>query len=60
VSLRVYDIIGKELELLVDEKQSAGVYEFEFDSQNLSSGIYFYTLFIDDILIDTKKMILIK
>jgi photosystem II stability/assembly factor-like uncharacterized protein len=56
----VFDITGKEIATLVNKKQNAGTYEIQFDGSNLSSGIYFYTLFVDGIRIDTKKAILIK
>jgi photosystem II stability/assembly factor-like uncharacterized protein len=59
VTLKVYDILGNEIETLVNEEQSAGVYEIEFDASKLSSGIYFYQLKAGN-YINTKKMILIK
>jgi hypothetical protein len=59
VSLIVYDILGKEVETLVNEKQSPGVYEVTFNAGNLSSGIYFYTLISGDFKA-TKRFVLIK
>jgi len=59
VSLKVYDILGKEIAILVNEKKQPGVYEIEFDAGEFSSGIYFYILTAGK-FIDTKKMILIK
>jgi hypothetical protein len=56
----VYNITGREIKILVNEKKSQGNYEVKFDGTNLSSGIYFYTLFVDGVRIDSKKMILIK
>ncbi|HMS35387.1 MAG TPA: T9SS type A sorting domain-containing protein [Ignavibacteria bacterium] len=44
VSLKVYDILGKEVKTLVNEIKPAGVYKVEFDGSNLSSGIYFYKI----------------
>ena len=44
VSLKVFDVLGKEVSTLVDEMKAAGSYEVEFDASRLSSGIYFYTL----------------
>ena len=44
VTLRVYDVLGKEVATLVNEEKSAGSYEFQFDGSELSSGIYFYKL----------------
>jgi len=67
VTLKVYDILGNEVTSLVNEEKSAGVYEVEFDSNGLTSGIYFYRLQAGDpstgsgqSFIDVKKMILLK
>jgi photosystem II stability/assembly factor-like uncharacterized protein len=60
VLLKIYDISGKEINTLVNKKQSAGTYEVKFDGSNLSSGIYFYSLFIEGMIVDTKKLILLK
>lgn len=60
VTLRVYDILGKEITTLVNEKRNPGNYEVKFDAGNLSSGIYFYSLIINGNIIDTKKFMLLK
>ncbi len=60
VTLKVFDLQGKEVQMLVNKKQSAGSYSAEFNGVNLSSGIYFYTLFLNGATVDTKKMLLIK
>ncbi len=44
VSLRVYDMLGREVRSLVNDRQSAGAYSYRFDASNLASGIYFYVL----------------
>ncbi len=59
VSLKVYDILGNEVFVLVNEKQNAGSYEVGFDGSNLSSGVYFYRLQTSNFS-ETKKMTLIK
>ncbi|MBK7106509.1 MAG: CotH kinase family protein [Ignavibacteriae bacterium] len=59
VSLIIYDILGKVVEVLVNEKQNTGNYKVEFNGENLSSGIYFYTLKCGN-YIQSKKMILLK
>jgi len=59
VSLIVYDLIGTEVDVLVNENQSAGNYEVLFDASNLSSGVYFYKLQTENINI-VKKLTLIK
>jgi hypothetical protein len=58
-SLKVYDVLGKEVETLVNERQSPGTYEVRFDGSNMPSGIYFYTLRSGDFT-DTKRMLMIK
>lgn len=58
-TLKVYDVLGKEVATLVDENKSAGSYEVEFDASNLSSGLYLCKLQAGD-FVSTKKMILIK
>jgi 5-hydroxyisourate hydrolase-like protein (transthyretin family) len=66
VTLKVYDVLGNEVATLVNEEQTAGEYEVEFNTsssfrlvRNLTSGIYFYQLKAGD-YIQTKKMILLK
>ncbi|MDP1675287.1 MAG: T9SS type A sorting domain-containing protein [Bacteroidota bacterium] len=59
VSLKVYDIFGKEVTTLVNEVKEAGYYSAMFDASKLSSGIYFAQL-ISDVNIQHKKMQLIK
>jgi photosystem II stability/assembly factor-like uncharacterized protein len=59
VKFMVYDILGKQVELLVDEKLSTGSYEYTFNASRLSSGVYFYTLRTDKAVL-TKKMLLTK
>ncbi len=59
VTLKVFDLQGREIQTLVNRKQSTGHYSAEFNAANLSSGIYFYTLQTEDYK-ETKKMILVK
>jgi photosystem II stability/assembly factor-like uncharacterized protein len=59
VSLKVFNIVGKEVAALVNGYQKAGLYNISFDAHYLPSGIYFYTLKSDNFT-DTKKLILIK
>lgn len=59
VRLSVYDLMGKEVAVLVDGIQRAGNHEVQFDGANLASGIYFYKLqFADQVI--TRKMTLIN
>jgi len=59
ITLRVYDVLGKEVDVLVNETKPPGNYDVEFSGKNLTSGIYFYKLKAGD-FVDTKKLILIK
>jgi len=59
VSLKVYDVLGKEVKTLVNEIKPAGIYKVEFDGSSLSSGIYFYKIETYG-FIATKKMVLLK
>lgn len=64
VLLKVYDVLGNEVAVLVNEEKSAGNYEVEFsalggNSFTLPSGIYFYTLYAGS-FVQTKKMILLR
>lgn len=59
VVLKVYDILGKEVVELLNDKLKSGTYEVVFNSDNLSSGIYFYRLRVNDAS-KTRKMILLR
>jgi hypothetical protein len=59
VTLKVYNILGREVATLVDEEKPAGRYELEFDGSQLSSGVYFYKLISGGLNI-TRKMLLLK
>lgn len=59
VSIRICDILGREIATIVNEEKSAGKYSVLFNGNNLSSGIYFYQLIADDIIL-TKKFVFIK
>ena len=59
VSLKVYDIQGREVQTLVNERLQPGKYETSFDGSGLNSGVYFYRLTTDGFS-ETKRMILLK
>jgi lysophospholipase L1-like esterase len=59
VKLIVYDVLGREVTTLVNEAQTAGNYEVNFNGNGLSSGIYFYQIKAGN-FVQTKKMILVK
>ena len=58
-TLKVYDVLGKKVVILVDEYKSAGSYEVEFYGSKLPSGVYFYQLKAGEFL-SMKKMLLLK
>lgn len=59
VKITVFDITGKEVTRLVQQKLNAGKYSVDFEAENLASGIYFYSITAGD-FVQTKKMILVK
>jgi hypothetical protein len=58
--IKVFDITGKLIKVLMKQNLNSGDYSVSFDAGDLTSGIYFYSLFVDGIRIDTKKAVLIK
>jgi photosystem II stability/assembly factor-like uncharacterized protein len=60
VKIIAYDITGREVQRMVDSYQQAGAYEVDFMGKFIASGVYLYRMIVDDRVIDTKKMILIK
>jgi hypothetical protein len=63
ISIKLFDISGKEVATIVNENKQAGYYTVEFNASNLSSGTYFYRITSDNngiSYINTKKMLLIK
>ncbi len=59
VTLKVYDVLGREVETLLDEKESPGFHSVNFNASSLPSGVYFYRLVAGD-MTATKKMVLLK
>ena len=59
VSLKVFDVLGNEAAVLVNETQQPGNYEVEFKAEKLSSGVYYYRLQAGT-FVETKKMILLR
>jgi predicted GH43/DUF377 family glycosyl hydrolase len=59
VQIKVFDILGNELETLVNEEKQVGTYELTWNAANLPSGVYFYQLKAGEI-VQTKKMLLLK
>ena len=59
VSLRIYDVLGREFAQIINERRSAGTYQIEFNGAALNSGVYYYTLTAGSYT-ETKKMMIIK
>ncbi len=60
VSLKIFDVLGNEIQTLVNEQKSAGNYKVNFTASNLSSGVYLYRLKTSSGIIMTKKLVLLK
>ena len=59
VTLKVFDVLGKEVQTLVDEEKAEGIYEVTFEASSLASGMYLYQLKSNDYT-STKKMVMLK
>jgi hypothetical protein len=59
VSLKVYDLLGRDVATLVNEKKQAGTHNVKWDASRLASGVYFYKLTAAGFL-ETKKMVLMR
>jgi predicted outer membrane repeat protein len=59
VDLAIYDLLGRQVETIIDEYKQAGVHTVTFNASRLSSGVYFYRLQAGDI-VETKRMVLLK
>ena len=58
-SLKVYDVVGREIATLMNEKKEAGEYAVQFDAHNLPSAVYLYRLRVGNVT-ESRKMILLK
>jgi hypothetical protein len=59
VTLKIYDVLGRLVKTLVEERQTAGPHSVTFNASTLSSGVYLYRLTAGS-FVNTKKLILIK
>ncbi len=59
ITLKVFDILGREITTLVNEEKPAGTYELTWNAENLQSGVYFYRIQTGDLVV-TKKMVLLR
>jgi|WetSurMetagenome_2_1015567.scaffolds.fasta_scaffold02884_4 photosystem II stability/assembly factor-like uncharacterized protein len=60
VSLKIYDVAGREILSALNTRLNAGITKYTFNGANFASGVYFYRLLVDGNQIDTKKMVLVK
>jgi subtilisin-like proprotein convertase family protein len=60
VRLIIYDVLGREVKQLLSDNIKAGEYSVYFNAAELSSGIYFYSMYFDGNLFDTKRMVLLR
>lgn len=60
VELKIYNSIGQLVRTLVSKEHDESYYSIMYDAVELSTGIYFYTLISDNMIIDTKKLIIVK
>ncbi len=59
VTLKIYDVLGKEVAVLVNENKATGKYSVEFNAGKLASGVYLYQVKVND-FVSTKKLVLLK
>ena len=59
VTVKVFDILGREVKILVNDLKKAGYHQTEFDGSNFASGVYFYRIEAGDFVV-SKKMVLVK
>ncbi|MEO8666343.1 MAG: T9SS type A sorting domain-containing protein, partial [Ignavibacteria bacterium] len=59
VTLKVYDVLGKEVSVLLSQRQNAGKYSLNFNASNLTSGVYFYKIESGNFN-EIKRMVLLK
>jgi len=59
VRLSVYDILGREVSVLVNERRDAGVHEVKFDGTNLASGVYMYRIQAGG-FVQVKRLLLLR
>ena len=57
--LKIYDVLGKEITVLVNEQLKPGTYEVEWNAENFPSGVYFYSLITNEFT-QTRKLVVLK
>jgi hypothetical protein len=59
ITLKIFDMLGREIATLVDEQKPTGTYSVRFDAGTLAGGVYFYRIIAGN-FVETKKLILLK
>ncbi|MDX1700641.1 MAG: T9SS type A sorting domain-containing protein, partial [Melioribacteraceae bacterium] len=59
VQIKIFDVLGREIKVLVNETKQPGIYSLTYNANDLNSGVYFYSIKVNDFM-STKKMILLK
>ncbi|HWA07323.1 MAG TPA: T9SS type A sorting domain-containing protein, partial [Ignavibacteria bacterium] len=59
VLLKIYDVLGKEIAVLVNQNLKPGIYEIDWNAENIPSGVYFYSLITNEFT-QTKRMVVLK
>jgi hypothetical protein len=60
IKIILFDLTGQEIDVLFDRHRTPGDYHFQWEAHNLASGIYFYSLIVNDRSVSTRKMVLLK
>jgi len=60
VTLKIYDLLGREIQTLVSEFQKANIYSVNFEASKVTSGVYFYKLQVGNNFAETRKMLLMR
>ena len=60
IEIKVYDVLGKQINILINETKTPGIYEVEFDPIIINSGVYYYSMSADGVKIETRRMIYLK
>ena len=59
VTIKLYDVLGKEIKTLVSQQQSTGNYSYNFDASRIASGVYIYKITVNNFT-QSKKMVLLR
>jgi hypothetical protein len=58
--LKVYNLLGQRVATVVDDNLKAGAHSYTFDASHLASGVYFYTINVENEFFQSRKMLLLK